>query len=173
VWRNEEKVIGALVIRPFAAADTDAVIDLRNRAFEELSGDAYTAEQKAALRENRVQKGYSEELIENHIMLAFDDALGLVAMGGWIAMPEDATIGRIRKLAVHPSVARRGIGRHMVEDAEQRARGAGCRRFIVRSSLNAVPFYENLGYRITGHGIVPTAAGIDIPMTMMEKLPGT
>ena len=43
--------------------------------------------------------------------------------------------------------------------------------FIVRSSLNAVPFYENLGYRITGHGVVPTAAGIDIPMTMMEKVP--
>ena len=86
-------------------------------------------EQIAALRENRVQKDYAEELIRNHIMLAFDDALGLVAMGGWIAMPDDATIGRIRKLAVHPSVARRGIGRHMVEDAEQRARDAGCRRF--------------------------------------------
>ena len=164
-------MIPALVIRPFAAGDTDAVIELRNRAFEELSGDAYTAEQKAALHENRTQKGYAEELIQNHIMLAFDNALGLVAMGGWIAMPEDATIGRIRKLAVHPAAARRGIGRRMVEDAERRARDTGCTRFIVRSSLNAVPFYESLGYRITGHGIVPTAAGIDIPMTMMEKVP--
>ncbi|HVR69176.1 MAG TPA: GNAT family N-acetyltransferase [Verrucomicrobiae bacterium] len=162
-------MIEALVLRLFTATDTDAVIDLRNRAFEELSGDAYTAAQKAALRENRTQKGYAEELIQNHIMLAFDDALGLVAMGGWIEMPGDATIGRIRKLAVHPSVARRGIGRHMVEDAERRARDAGCRSFVVRSSLNAVPFYESLGYRITGHGVVPTAAGIDIPMTMMAK----
>jgi ribosomal protein S18 acetylase RimI-like enzyme len=164
-------VIEALVLRPFAAADTDAVIDLRNRAFEELSGDSYTTEQKAALRENRTQKDYAEELVLNHIMLAFADALGLVAMGGWIAMPDDATMGRIRKLAVHPAAARRGFGRHMVEDAERRARDAGCRRFIVRSSLNAVPFYESLGYRTTGHGIVPTAAGIDIPMTMMEKVP--
>ena len=163
-------MIAALIIRPFATADTDAVIDLRNRAFEELSGDAYTAEQKAALRENRTQKGYAEELIRNHIMLGFDDSLGLVAMGGWIAMPDDATIGRIRKLAVHPAAARRGLGRHMVEDAERRARDAGCMRFIVRSSLNAVPFYEHLGYRVTSHGVVPTAAGIDIPMTMMEKI---
>ena len=164
-------MIPALNIRAFAAGDTDAVIDLRNRAFEELSGDAYTAEQKAALRENRTQSGYAEELIRNHIMLGFDDGLGLVAMGGWIAMPGDPAVGRIRKLAVHPSVARRGIGRHMVEDAEQRARDAGCRTFVVRSSLNAVPFYESLGYRITGHGVVPTAAVIDIPMTMMEKVP--
>lgn len=164
-------MIATLVLRPFAATDTDAVIDLRNRAFEELSGDSYTTEQKAALRENRAQKDYVEELVCNHIMLAFDDANSLVAMGGWIAMPDDATIGRIRKLAVHPAAARRGIGRRLVEDAEQRARDAGCRRFIVRSSLNAVPFYESLRYRITGHGVVPTAAGIDIPMTMMEKVP--
>ena len=162
-------MIEALVLRLFTATHTDAVIDLRNRAFEELSGDAYTAEQKAALRENRTQKGYAEELVQNHIMLGFDDGLGLVAMGGWIAMPDDPAVGRIRKLAVHPSVARRGIGRHMVEDAEQRARDAGCRSFVVRSSLNAVPFYESLGYRITGHGVVPTAVGIDIPMTMMAK----
>ncbi len=119
-------MIPALVIRPFAAGDTDAVIELRNRAFEELSGDAYSPAQIAALRENRVQKDYAAELVLNHIMLAFDDALGLVAMGGWISMPEDVTIGRIRKLAVHPAAARRGIGRRMVEDAEQRARDAGC-----------------------------------------------
>ena len=165
-------MIPALIIRPFAAGDTDAVIELRNRAFDELSVDAYSPSQIAALRENRAQKDYAEELVRNHIMLAFADALGLVAMGGWIAMPDDATIGRIRKLAVHPAAARRGIGRHMVEDAERRARDTGCTRFIVRSSLNAVPFYERLGYRITGHGVVPTAAGIDIPMAMMAKVPG-
>ena len=158
-----------LRLRPFAVEDTDAVIDLRNRAFEELSGNVYTAAQKAALRENRAQKDYAEELIRNHIMLGSNDRLGLVAMGGWIAMPEDPSIGRIRKLAVHPSAARRGLGRRMVEDAERRAQEAGCVGFIVRSSLNAVPFYQALGYRITGHGVVPTAAGIDIPMTMMAK----
>lgn len=162
-------MIAALSIRPFAAADTDAVIELRNRAFEELSGDAYSPAQIAALRENRIQRDYAEELVRNHIMLAFDDKLGLVAMGGWIAMPDDASIGRIRKLAVNPVVARRGLGRRMVEDAEQWARETGCRSFVVRSSLNAVPFYERLGYRVTGYGTVPTAAGIDIPMTMMEK----
>ena len=42
-------MIPALVIRPFAAGDTDAVIELRNRAFEELSVDAYSPAQIAAL----------------------------------------------------------------------------------------------------------------------------
>src|SRR5262245_21356126 len=106
-----------LRLRPFIADDTDAVVDLRNRGFEELSGDAYTPAQKAALRENRTERDYAEDLIRNHIMLGFDDAQGLVAMGGWIAMPDDPEIGRIRKLAVHPAVARQGFGRHMVEDA--------------------------------------------------------
>src|SRR5215510_14026352 len=95
-----------LHLRPFAVDDTDTVVDLRNRSFEELSGDAYTPAQKAALRENRAERGYAEDLIRNHIMLGFDDRLGLVAMGGWIAMPDDSEIGRIRKLAVHPDVAR-------------------------------------------------------------------
>ena len=159
-----------LHLRAFAAGDTDAVIDLRNRAFEELSGDAYSPAQIAALRESRGQKDYADELVRNHIMLAFDESIGLVAMGGWIAMPGDPEIGRVRKLAVHPAAARRGLGRHMVEDAEKRARDAGCRRFIVRASINAVPFYERLGYRVTEHGIVPTVAGIDIPMAMMRKV---
>jgi putative acetyltransferase len=158
-----------LSLRPFAHDDTDAVVDLRNRAFDELSGEAYTPAQKAALRENRAERDYAEDLIRNHIMLGFDKAIGLVAMGGWIAMPDDPEIGRIRKLAVHPGVARQGLGRHMVEDAEQRARDAGCRRFIVRSSINAVPFYERLGYRVTEHGMMK-AGDVDIPMAMMRKV---
>ena len=159
-----------LRLRAFAHDDTDAVVDLRNRAFDELSGDAYTAAQKAALRENRAERDYAEDLIRNHIMLGFDDALGLVAMGGWIAMPDDPEIGRIRKLAVHPAIARQGLGRYMVEDAEQRARDAGCRRFIVRASINAVPFYERLGYRVTELGTMKAGGGIDIPMAMMQKV---
>src|SRR5262245_13553930 len=123
-----------LRLRPFIADDTDAVVDLRNRSFEELSGDAYSPTQKAALRENRTQKDYAKDLIRIHIMFGLEDGLGLVAMGGWIAMPEDPEIGRIRKLAVHRAVARQGLGRHMVEDVEQRAREAGCKRFIVRAS---------------------------------------
>ena len=159
-----------LRLRPFAHDDTDAVVDLRNRAFDELSGDAYTPAQKAALRENRAERDYAEDLIRNHIMLGFDDGLGLVAMGGWIAMPDDPEIGRIRKLAVHPAVARRGLGRHMVEDAEQRARDAGCKRFIVRASINAVPFYERLGYRVTELGTMKAGGDVDIPMAMMRKM---
>src|SRR5262245_368408 len=161
-----------LRLRPFVAGDTDAVVDLRNRSFEELSGDAYSPTQKAALRENRTQKDYAKDLIRNHIMLGFDDQLGLVAMGGWIAMPDDPEIGRIRKLAVHPVVARRGFGRHMVEDAEQRARDAGCKRFIVRASINAVPFYESLGYRVTELGTMKAGDDVDIPMAMMRKVTG-
>jgi putative acetyltransferase len=168
---NEAIVTSGIRLRPFAIEDTTAAIELRNLAFAELTGDSYTREQLAALRSNRDAEIYGAELALNHIMLAFDDALRLVAMSCWIAMPDDAMTGRIRKLAVHPAAARRGLGRNMVEDAEQRARDAGCRRFIVRASLNAVPFYESLGYRITGHGTVPTAAGIDIPMTMLEKVP--
>ncbi|MFM9845372.1 MAG: GNAT family N-acetyltransferase [Dongiaceae bacterium] len=163
-------MIAGVRLRPFTAEDTAAAIELRNLAFAELAGGAYTAEQLAALRSNRDAAAYGAELALNHIMLAFNGALGLVAMGGWIAMPDDATIGRIRKLAVHPAAARHGLGRLMVEDAERRAEETGCKHFIVRASLNAVPFYERLGYRVTSHGVVPTAAGIDVPMAMMEKV---
>lgn len=167
-----DKPISGLRFRAFTVEDAAAAIELRNLAFEKLSGDAYTPEQLAALQSNRDAGAYGAELALNYIMLAFDNVLGLVAMGGWISTPDDATIGRIRKLAVHPGAARRGLGRFMVEDAEQRASDDGCRSFVVRSSLNAVPFYERLGYRVTSHGVVPTAAGIDIPMAMMEKVPG-
>jgi putative acetyltransferase len=155
-------------LRPYRTDDADAVIALRDRAFAELARGAYSPEQIAALRINRRDSAYAEELAHNHLMLAFDAGLGLVAMAGWIAMPDDTTVGRVRKLAVHPALARRGLGRRMVDDAERRAREAGCRRLIVRSSLNAVPFYERLGYRVTAPASA-NIAGVTIPMTMMEK----
>ncbi len=43
----------------------------------------------------------------------------------------------------------------------------------MRANLNAVAFYERLGYRATGPGSMAVPGGGTVPMTMMEKLSET
>ncbi len=61
----------------------------------------------------------------------------------------DGHRGWINYLAVHPGYQRTGIGRHMMEEAENRLRKTGCPKINlqVRSSNTAViEFYKAIGF---------------------------
>ena len=49
-------------------------------------------------------------------------------------------------LFVDPSAWRRGLGRRLVNDAASRARDEGASRLSVTANLDAVSFYEALGF---------------------------
>ena len=55
----------------------------------------------------------------------------------------------LHKLYVSPAAGRRGIGRKLLEELERRVSNDGGKGIAVKSSLNAVPFYEACGYRCT------------------------
>jgi putative acetyltransferase len=110
---------------------------------------------------------YRQDLARSNLRLAISEAGEIVASAGWIE-PEAGTC-RIRKVYVDPRFARRGIASFLVKDAEARARAAGCRRFVVRSSLLAVPFYETLGYVRGEAGAMQAPGGVELPVVFMEK----
>lgn len=64
------------------------------------------------------------------------------------------------------------LRRRPVAAAEARARAVGVGDFVVRANLNAVPFYQRFGYRVTGSGAM-AVAGREVPMAVMEKLAET
>jgi putative acetyltransferase len=53
----------------------------------------------------------------------------------------------LRSIYVLPSFARRGVGRRLVETMLEAARDEGLSRLELDASLNAVAFYETLGFR--------------------------
>jgi len=112
---------------------------------------------------------YAADLAASHLMLAVREDGSLIATAGWIAVPDETATARIRKVFVHPDIARRGVASHLVRDAEARAVAAGHRRLIVRANLNAVPLYRKLGYRTLREGGMDAGSGAVLPVHFMEK----
>lgn len=109
----------------------------------------------------------------------------VVGCGGWSKRPalyrgdqsggEDAILdpgrspARIRAFYVHPSWARRGIGRQLMERCEAAARQAGFRRLDLASTVPGEPLYAAMGYEVTARSAAPMPNGESLPYTHMTK----
>jgi putative acetyltransferase len=74
-----------------------------------------------------------------------------VAGAGWEPATE-AAIGVVRAVFVHPAHAGRRLGRALMARVEAAMMQAGRHRAVAPAALDAVPFYETLGYRTDGGG---------------------
>lgn len=69
--------------------------------------------------------------------------------------------GRLLGVFVHPDRVGDGIGRALFEDIEERARAAGLDTLTIHSALNAVGFYESVGFEQVeaAHGSAGSGVG--------------
>jgi len=78
-----------------------------------------------------------------------------------IVLHRPRPIGRISALIVDPRHQHRGVGRALVERAEQMFREAGCGSLEITSNMrrtDAHAFYVHLGYELTSARFVKTLA---------------
>ena len=104
------------------------------------------------------------QIIADGTYFVVEDAGRIVACGGWSrrkklftgTAAQAATDGwldpakepaRIRAMFVDPAHARRGIGRMIVERAEEEARAAGFADCELMATLPGVPLYSACGYQ--------------------------
>ena len=76
-------------------------------------------------------------------------AVGLCTIHLFDVIHEDAAVAMLSVLIVTADVRRAGVGRRLVEEAEQWARTSGAGRIVVATGLSrkaAHSFYEALGY---------------------------
>lgn len=93
-----------------------------------------------------------------------------VVWGGGTALGFAAQKGEeIRAVYVHPDKGGRGIGRRLLQAAEQAARAEGVRVVHLDASLNAVPFYERMGYRGGPMSLHRLQNGTRIPSVPMSR----
>jgi GNAT superfamily N-acetyltransferase len=109
---------------------------------------------------------YAGEMRVSDLWVAERDGL-LLGTAGWLGQADG--LARIRKVFVHPAAARQGLATRLVQAGEERARAAGHARFMLRAYLNAVPFYESLGYAADRPGERPLAEGVSMPVLFMRK----
>jgi ribosomal protein S18 acetylase RimI-like enzyme len=107
----------------------------------------------------------SEELEEEkeHLLIgAFEDD----SMLGCCMLVEEAPgIIRLRQMAVLNDLQGKGIGRALMQFAENLARDRGYKVLTMHARKNAIGFYEKMGYQVKGEEFHE----VTIPHFIMEK----
>jgi GNAT superfamily N-acetyltransferase len=139
----------ALKILDYGSPEYHQMVQLRNDILRKPLGLRFTPE------ELEEEKG--EILIG-----AFEDEKML---GCCMLIKEDANTVRLRQMAVLNNLQGKGIGRALMQFAENIARDIGYKKLSMHARVTAAGFYEKLGYRVVGDQFEE----VTLPHYMMEK----
>ena len=134
--------------------------------------DHGTAEyqQMIKLREDILRRplglGFTPDELEsekdNILIAAFEDE---VMLGCCMLVEELPGTIRLRQMAVSNALQGKGIGRALMNFAENLARDRGYKIVRMHARVNSVGFYEKVGYRVNGDQFIE----VTIPHYVMEK----
>jgi GNAT superfamily N-acetyltransferase len=156
-----------LLMRAATCGDLDTIAALQTRAIMAQGLDTYGEETCRAWARFGVE-------IRHHLLnsgsffVAEQDGV-IVGVAGWSADSRERDCAWPRYVFVEPSAARRGVGRRLMHRVETEVRAAGRSRLKLWASLNAVPFYQALGYRSIRPARWPLAEGLEMEHRLMEK----
>jgi len=151
-------------IRLATTADTASIVSVTNAAFavETFLDGTRTDETRLA------------EMLRKGSFLVADDGRGRIVASVYIELR--GTRGYFGMLAVDPSQQGKGLGRMMVEAAENHCRKQGCNAMdiaVLSLRTELPPYYRKLGYVETGteefHPSRPLKAGVECHCILMSK----
>lgn len=157
-------------VRPAGTGDVATIVEIQEVSIMGLGVAVYG--QRKARAWARAGIEHSRDLLAQGTFFVAEAGAGLLGVSGWSPDLERKETAWIRYVFVRPEAAGRGIGRRLVEVAECSAQGVGRRRFRLWSSLNAIGFYERLGYQRLRPASWPVAEGIEIDYLLMGKTLG-
>lgn len=165
-------------------ADVPALTSLIDASVRGLSEGYYRDDQvDASLRH---MFGVDSQLIDDATYYVIEEEGEIVAGGGWsgrrtlfggdrFKAGEDSRLdpateaARIRAFFVHPSQARRGLGRRLFHRCASAAWGAGYRRLELVATLPGVPLYRALGFTAVRPVVVPLPGGLEMETLLMSR----
>lgn len=109
---------------------------------------------------------FDETELENekqnlHIAAYEDDQM----LGCCMLVEDGPQTVRLRQMAVINDLQGKGVGRALMQFAENLARDRGYRKITMHARKNAIGFYEKMGYKVIGEEFEE----ITIPHVVMEK----
>jgi GNAT superfamily N-acetyltransferase len=163
-------------------ADLPALTSLVDVSISELQKPFLNDKQIEA---SRMIMGLDSQLIEDGTYFIVEEASVLAGCGGWsrrtamyggdhtggrdsalLDPSEDAA--RMRAVYTHPTFARRGVGRLVLELCEGAARAAGFSRAELVATMAGAPLFSACGYKIIDDYIVDEVGPL-VPLLLMEK----
>ena len=139
----------ALKIIDHGTAEYDHMVRLRDEILRKPLGLTFTKEELDKEKNNL------------HIAAYEDDHM----LGCCMLVEEEPQMVRLRQMAVVNDLQGKGIGRALMQFAENLARDRGYKRITMHARKNALGFYEKMGYRKIGEEF----REITIPHYVMEK----
>lgn len=132
--------------------DWEALTDLLHRAYGALAARGlrfYASHQPVTVTRQRAAKGecwiglLDGQIVATITLVPPDRCEG----APWYDRPE---VAKFNQLAVEPALGGQGIGRHLIELVERRARAAGAEELALDTAEGAeqlIALYTSLGYR--------------------------
>jgi putative acetyltransferase len=154
---------GGTTVRRATREDLPRVAALHKASILQLCAAHYTALELSRWTDALRHDGYAALLASREFLVAEEDdeilGFGVIDLGDSL----------INATYVRPDAAGRGVGRRLIEEMEGIAIQNGASRLRLRSTLNAVPFYERLGFVRQKAAFNRLPTGIELPCILMTK----
>lgn len=139
----------ALKIIDHGSAEYLQMVKLRDAILRKPLGLSFTPEDLEKERDNMLIGAFEDERM----------------LGCCMLVEEQPDIIRLRQMAVLNDLQGKGIGRALMNFAENIARDRGYKVIRMHARHNSIGFYEKVGYRVKGDQFIE----ITIPHYVMEK----
>jgi GNAT superfamily N-acetyltransferase len=139
----------ALKIIDHGTAEYLQMVKLRDDILRKPLGLSFTAEELETEKDHMLIAAFEEERM----------------LGCCMLIEEQPDAIRLRQMAVLNDLQGKGIGRALMNFAENLARDRGYRIIRMHARINAVGFYEKVGYKVKGDQFLE----VTIPHYVMEK----
>lgn len=154
-------------LRAASREDASAMARLQSESLRRNARDHYTDEQLVQLAPpdpdaDAIPDAEFSDESRRPIVVERD---GMIV--GWGSVHLDANV--LAATFVDPEYSGRGIGRAIVEELESIARREGIQRLVVPASLNAVGFYQALGFEKRGVRDAGGPETSEIPSVKLTK----
>jgi len=140
----------ALKIIDHGSREYQQMVTLRNEILRRPLGLQFTPEELEKEKEEILIGAFEEEKM----------------LGCCMLIMEAPNSVRLRQMAVLNNLQGKGIGRALMQFAENIARDRGFQKITMHARKTAIGFYEKLGYRISGQEFEE----VTIPHYIMEKM---
>ena len=171
------------MLRTATRSDIPALTQLIRTSGLALSAGYYSAEQAGAIV--RHVFGVDSQLIEDGTYFAIEQRGQIIACGGWSRRRTlfggdqtkagvdpllDPTLepARIRAFFVHPSMARRGLGRELMAACIAAAKEAGFTALELVATLPGEPLYLASGFAVVERFDLHLPGDVEVPVSLMR-----
>lgn len=139
----------ALKIIDHGTSEYEQMVKLRDDILRRPLGLSFTREE------------LEKEKSNIHIVAYEDERM----LGCCMLVEEEPQTVRLRQMAVMNDLQGKGVGKALMQFAENIARDRGYKKITMHARKNALGFYEKMGYKTTGNEFHE----ITIPHYVMEK----